>query len=836
MENNQQSFNSREQENNFILNPICDKNGTTYNDDLLLSASSNFSPECSDSNQYENLSLEYFTEDMYVVIDNLLKNKKYEDAYEQISDKTFGLEIEKNLMSFICSKHGNLTMIKTLLSEKNIDIHIDDDIMFKNIIKCGWLKCLKFFIEEKGFSIDFENGSALKYSIIKNYKKCFNYIISKHPKYNKEYLSECIKNNRPYMIIKLLKYDKKYIDDDAFDKLFDIHNIDLMRCISDFIELKTVRFDDMYEYNFYLFVIRKGLFVDIYKTIINISNIINIKQRNKLFNELYNNKKLHIGYLTEYEFSNLICVVPKGLCKMIVNLYENMHQDLYIQLFKSSIKKYTINILIKTIKYEELTKIFNEYIKSFFIEKNGFILKQYLSQTNRYIIKIMIHKGAFLEKSTIKLLIEKVFRKVDDVYYYNIACEILSYLINNYQISFDDNDIITMCCESSLLTTTYNHKFGNETIKKNTKAIVDKFTDVINNGNHYYGKYQLKFLLESDVLDINSLDDFKILNCFIDDKDYFWSLVGGYGPIVSKCFDLKCNNNELLRTCFLKNKIMLFKELLYNGLNINVIKKEDIIGSLQEERSTILFLYLQSYKHINKEIKEELFVKLLEYICDYSQESDYIKSVMLLYDNGTQPEINDKLLKNMSNKKSLQRIVNHYKIKEMPLLPVDIQDIIRDISNNKENLLLEKLNVEKGVIAIISCLKNQEYYVHCYEPIELKEIFENQQKIYKWDKGPVLSEPVYKLPHNGIFINKQSMKYLNTFNTFMIMLCEEKCQLGSSFGVSQIHGDIYDMYMLKPINFSKLLKIKNEPITVNDIFNFKPTKEDLLHDVFKFII
>ena len=165
------------------------------------------------------------------------------------------------------------------------------------------------------------------------------------------------------------------------------------------------------------------------------------------------------------------------------------------------------------------------------------------------------------------------------------------------------------------------------------------------------------------------------------------------------------------------------------------------------------------------------------------------------------------------------------------------QPEIKNACSNSDSIItLEPLKIKKGIVTIITILSDDKYSPFCYELDELRKVFSYREKIFEWRKYPdrpnyigeaIKDRPVYKLPHNGLFINHQGYSNLKEFNTFVLILVDKNVLLGSSFGVSQMHGeeqDRYDIYTLLPIHHSTFLN--KTKIGLLELSNFKPTSND----------
>ncbi len=150
--------------------------------------------------------------------------------------------------------------------------------------------------------------------------------------------------------------------------------------------------------------------------------------------------------------------------------------------------------------------------------------------------------------------------------------------------------------------------------------------------------------------------------------------------------------------------------------------------------------------------------------------------------------------------------------------------LLNDKCHNKENIFGDTLNSKDGLVVIIMPTPNDKYIAYCYEYEELYDIFEKQNQVYEWNKGPIYNKRVYKEPYSGIWIDETSWNNLRIFNTLYAKPIK-KTKIGSYFGMSHLHGADETIYKLYPINYSKF--IYSEKITQDDINNFNPTKEDL---------
>lgn len=166
--------------------------------------------------------------------------------------------------------------------------------------------------------------------------------------------------------------------------------------------------------------------------------------------------------------------------------------------------------------------------------------------------------------------------------------------------------------------------------------------------------------------------------------------------------------------------------------------------------------------------------------------------------------------------------------------------LLKRTCNNKEDLYLEDLDFSvDNMIMIINIVSPDRYVSDCYVANQLPEALSKHSRVYKWRFDPsrprwrgeaILDEPVFALPNNGVYIDKMGFEMIKRrYNTLVLRLVEKKVYLGSSFGMSQMHGteeDRRDIYTLKPINRLKFLR--KEKITEEDIKNFKVTFDDLV--------
>ena len=149
--------------------------------------------------------------------------------------------------------------------------------------------------------------------------------------------------------------------------------------------------------------------------------------------------------------------------------------------------------------------------------------------------------------------------------------------------------------------------------------------------------------------------------------------------------------------------------------------------------------------------------------------------------------------------------------------------LIKEKCHNKENIFGDELETKDGVVIIILPTNNK-YIAYCYQYDELYDIFQKQNEVYEWNKGPIYNKRVYKEPYSGIWLNENSWNNLQIFNTLYAKPIN-KVKIGSYFGISHLHGSEEMLYQLYPINYKKFLD--EEKIIQKDIDNFSPTKEDL---------
>ena len=166
----------------------------------------------------------------------------------------------------------------------------------------------------------------------------------------------------------------------------------------------------------------------------------------------------------------------------------------------------------------------------------------------------------------------------------------------------------------------------------------------------------------------------------------------------------------------------------------------------------------------------------------------------------------------------------------------DSEETFKECHNKEDIITGDEINTKKGIVFIISALSKKKYIAYCLGLDQLRKIFKSANKIYEWCKDPnnpdnigepILDKPVYKLPMSGIYIDEKAYNLTKKYNTFVLKLEKEKVLLGSSFGVSQMHGeeqDRYDIYTLIPIHHSTL--VNKHRILVSDILNFRPQQED----------
>ena len=157
---------------------------------------------------------------------------------------------------------------------------------------------------------------------------------------------------------------------------------------------------------------------------------------------------------------------------------------------------------------------------------------------------------------------------------------------------------------------------------------------------------------------------------------------------------------------------------------------------------------------------------------------------------------------------------------------------MKAICHNEEDILLQPLDTGKGIVAILTLTHDEKQHVvaECYLPNQLFHTFESQEKlterkyINEQKTGKTATDKrVYKLP-SGAWIDQEGYDNCKKFNTLVLVKVGVKL-IGSSFGVSQIHGSEDTIYTLKPIPRSVF--VNKQKFKIEDYANFtEPSEQD----------
>ncbi len=182
-------------------------------------------------------------------------------------------------------------------------------------------------------------------------------------------------------------------------------------------------------------------------------------------------------------------------------------------------------------------------------------------------------------------------------------------------------------------------------------------------------------------------------------------------------------------------------------------------------------------------------------------------------------------------------------IKNTQNLEVNTNIIDKICSNKQDFFTQEELASSDTLVTIITNHKTSSiatcYTVHSlielWQPLyeQTKRNLKNsenphsadneQQQMFEWNRGPILDKPVFKLPHSGDFINKNGYDMITTFSALVMVKIKQSQALGSSFGVSRVHGEKFPLYTLVPINRKELVDLAN-----GKSIGFTPNDEDYL--------
>lgn len=155
---------------------------------------------------------------------------------------------------------------------------------------------------------------------------------------------------------------------------------------------------------------------------------------------------------------------------------------------------------------------------------------------------------------------------------------------------------------------------------------------------------------------------------------------------------------------------------------------------------------------------------------------------------------------------------------------------------NKDLIMLDQFDPDDQIVTILVNSSNgTTSLAHCFTVESLvrswfpilhgfdsknSDYHENQNggdnQVYKWvgpEYGgrPVKSEPVFKLPVTGMWIDINGYTMATTYKHVGVVKVAEKQKIGSSPGISRIHGEEVDLYTLVPISKSFIKRaISNE--------------------------
>lgn len=102
---------------------------------------------------------------------------------------------------------------------------------------------------------------------------------------------------------------------------------------------------------------------------------------------------------------------------------------------------------------------------------------------------------------------------------------------------------------------------------------------------------------------------------------------------------------------------------------------------------------------------------------------------------------------------------------------------------------------------IITFIHDKGDSTECYDKVELMEWFnkEEDEMVYEWSRGPILEFPVYKLVYTGKWIDAKTKKLMDLGYDTIFLIGSELKEIGSSFGVSRLHGAKERVYFGIPI-------------------------------------
>ena len=138
-------------------------------------------------------------------------------------------------------------------------------------------------------------------------------------------------------------------------------------------------------------------------------------------------------------------------------------------------------------------------------------------------------------------------------------------------------------------------------------------------------------------------------------------------------------------------------------------------------------------------------------------------------------------------------------------IPTDESKTLQEMCVNTDIVSDEKLDTSKGLTAILVGTPPH-IIAHCYPYEQLLRIFKSKNPVYMWegneDSGhPILEEPVFKLPHSGLWIDSRGYINVRIYNTLMLQKVGDH-RIGSQRAVSQLHGRMETIYTLIPISLS----------------------------------
>lgn len=120
--------------------------------------------------------------------------------------------------------------------------------------------------------------------------------------------------------------------------------------------------------------------------------------------------------------------------------------------------------------------------------------------------------------------------------------------------------------------------------------------------------------------------------------------------------------------------------------------------------------------------------------------------------------------------------------------------------------------------------------VECYGYDELYKWWRDASRLYYW---PLKDKRVYKLAYTGIWVDQTVYNLVIDDKKHVILLHEkEKHAIGSSFGVSQTHGEVHAIYSGKSVDPRNLkyLKSKTSEIIEEEELEF-PIPDETYSDI-----